>query len=790
MVSKFAVSVASVPLIVALQCSTALAQTATPATTEGEAPDRVAVANDVGGTMEEIVVTAQRREGSLSRTPVAISVINQDTLAEQAIVSEADLQTAIPGLTVKAGQSDNQLNYSLRGQTVDSFSFSRPSVLPYVNEVQVGGASATAFYDLQSIQVLKGPQGTLFGRNSTGGAVLLTTAKPDDEFGGYVSLRAGNYDHWQAEGAINVPLVEDTVLLRVAGFLQRRDGYQRNLFDGGRLGDVERENVRASLTVKPSMSLTNDLMVEYAHSGGDNLTSVVYNSLGRLEGGAFVPNNILYTPDIDLLFGEGTWDAILSANPGADPDGLVAFTEKQQARGPYVVDVDAPNFHKSEAITVTNTTTFEIGPNTRIKNIIGYVDQEAFDASEFDGTPFPADDNGEEGRGGTLKQFSEEIQILGETFGEQLSYVAGLYFSDETLNNRSLSVILDLTPIAPPINQINDAKIENTSYAAYAQGTLDLSEMVNDGLGITLGGRYSSEKVKITHQNDDIYLTNPNPAFVNPLSETFKKFSWHIGLEQQVNPDLLLYAVSRRSFRSGGFNFFAPPLPGVGNEGGAGYSPETALDAELGAKYQSRNFRFNIAAYNMWIDDIQRSNYVEIFGSLAGITVNVPKAEVTGVEVDAVVSPTPWLSFGGNVNYTDARFTSNIVSVLGNPAVAFDTYPDTPEWSGLAFADISVPVARDISANFHADVYAQSSTYFSSTGNTLNPGTQIPGYELVNFRAGIENQDAGWSLTANLKNAFDKTYYVGGIGFLSLLAVNTVIPGAPRTFLIEARKKF
>ena len=140
----------------------------------------------------DIIVTAQRRAESLARTPVAVTAISADTLTRQAIVSESDLQTSVPGLIVKAGQSSNQLNYSLRGQTVDSFSSSRPSVLPYVNEVQVGGSNSSAFYDLQSVQVLKGPQGTLFGRNSTGGAVLFTTTKPTNLFEGYGSVRGGN----------------------------------------------------------------------------------------------------------------------------------------------------------------------------------------------------------------------------------------------------------------------------------------------------------------------------------------------------------------------------------------------------------------------------------------------------------------------------------------------------------------------------------------------------------------------------------------------------------------------
>ena len=187
-------AISSIPLSMA--CSQGL-----PTEANGVQGDSAAAA----GT-GEIIVTAQRRSESLQRTPVAVTAISSDALQRQVIVSESDLQTTVPGLTVKAGQSSNQLNYSLRGQTVDSFSSSRPAVLPYINEVQVGGSSSSAFYDLQSVQVLKGPQGTLFGRNSTGGAVLFTTTKPTNEFGGYVTARGGNYAHFQGEGAVNVRL--------------------------------------------------------------------------------------------------------------------------------------------------------------------------------------------------------------------------------------------------------------------------------------------------------------------------------------------------------------------------------------------------------------------------------------------------------------------------------------------------------------------------------------------------------------------------------------------------------
>ena len=170
------------------------------------------------------------------------------------------------------------------------------------------------------------------------------------------------------------------------------------------------------------------------------------------------------------------------------------------------------------------------------------------------------------------------------------------------------------------------------------QGTIYCSEALVEGLSVSLGARYSEEEVSFKHGPDDAYVTAPRPEYVNPLSDTFKKTSWLVGVQQQLTDEVLLYAKARRSFRSGGFNFFAPPLPGFGNEGGAEYDAETATDIELGLKWLGQigdaPTRMNLAAYKMKIEDIQKSNYVSIFGALAGITVNVPEAEVKGIEFD------------------------------------------------------------------------------------------------------------------------------------------------------------
>ena len=215
------------------------------------------------------MVTAQRVRTDLERTPVSVAVLNNADLTERAIVTETDLQIAVPGLIVRGAQNSNQLNYVIRGQTLDPDSGSQPAVLPYVNEVQFNnGQVASAFYDLESIQVLKGPQGTLFGRNSTGGAVLFTTTKPSDEFGGYLTVRAGNYNMESVEGALNLPIVPDKVLLRVAGYQQYRQGFQYDTVDGKNVGEIQRAAGRISLVLKPTEDLTNTTVFDYLRSGG------------------------------------------------------------------------------------------------------------------------------------------------------------------------------------------------------------------------------------------------------------------------------------------------------------------------------------------------------------------------------------------------------------------------------------------------------------------------------------------------------------------------------------------
>ncbi len=756
-----------------------------------------------GEVVGEIIVTAQRREASLQKTPVAVSVIGGKALTDRAITTESDLQSVTPGLTVRASQNSNQLNYAIRGQNLDAFSNTRPGVLPYFNEIQVGGAGgASAFYDLQSVQVLKGPQGTLFGRNATGGAVLFTSARPKEEFGGYIDGRVGNYDLRQIEGAINVPLAGGNVLTRLAGFYQKRDGYQFDLFKNERAGNVDRFGLRGSVTLKLSETVTNDITVDYLHSGGNNNIGGIYS----LNPDGLVPVTLLTNfgnaPLFDYLIGaftgqapvDGAAAAFAAANPKLDPGGIASYINTQRERGPYKVESDGPNDYRGRNLIISNVTTIEVGPSAKIKNIFGYTHLENDVYGDIDGLPYGIDDNGILGKRDNTKQLSNELQLQGETLNGRLNYVTGVYFSTETNRNITGSDLLHFPLIRALQN--NTSKTGSKTYAGYAQGTYDLYEATGvAGLGATIGVRYTSEKLRIRMLPDDISFTDSpvlQATYQTRQSKTYSNLSWTIGVQDQVNSDLLVYAVTRRSYRNGGYNGVVRPVPGLGTSGGNGYDVETVTDAELGIKLRGSGltrYTLNMAAYHNWVKDAQRVAYTLVGGSPAAVTVNVPKARIQGFELDGSLDPASWLSMGAALTYTDAKFTDNLVSVSGGTPVAFGTYPDAAKWSGSVFAVLKAPVGNMMEASLRGDVYAQTKTYFSSTGN-LNPGTVLPSYELVNVRLALENKEAGWTIAALVKNLLKKTYYVGGVGLGELFQFNTAVPGDPRTFMVSARMNF
>jgi iron complex outermembrane receptor protein len=471
------------------------------------------------------------------------------------------------------------------------------------------------------------------------------------------------------------------------------------------------------------------------------------------------------------------------------------FAKVQAARGPYTVSVSSLPFHQANNLIVSNITTWDVAPGLQVKNVLGYTNLRNFDGAEYDASPFVVDERGTQGGRRSTEQLSEELQLIGKAWEDKLSYVTGIYVNDEETDERTNSFVFDLKPFAPAPLQINHGLTKRKSWAVYGEATYDLAGATSiGGLSFTLGGRWTNEKVSFLHMPDDFFVTNPNPAYVTPQSDTFREPSWHVGLQWQATDSTLLYLASRRSTRNGGFNFFSPPIPGFGEQGGSEYDVETATDVELGLKFKGRigdmPARLNAALYNLSVKDSQRVTYAVLFGALAAVTVNVPKTRVTGLEIDGSVSPTRWLQLGGSVSLSDPKFTSNSVRVLGGPPVEFGPVPDTPKRTGNVYAEISGSAFAETRASLRLDAYGQSKMTFSSTGDTVNPGTTVAGYGLVNARLALESAEGTWSVAAFGKNLADRVYYVGGIGFGSLFTYNLAVPGLPRTYGVEARYRF
>jgi iron complex outermembrane receptor protein len=736
---------------------------------------------------DEIIVTARRREESLSRVPVSISAFSAEDLARRAIRSEADIQIATPGVTVRQILSQNALAFSIRGQSVDAFSNSSPGVLPYINEVQVSASTSTSFFDLQGVQILKGPQGTLFGRNATGGAVLYQTQKPTDYLEGYVLTRVGNYGQSAVQGAVNVPLVEDKVLLRVAGDYNKSDGYVHNVYRDSHTGGRNARSLRVSLTVKPTDWLTNEFVGQYGWFGGTNADPYLYsvNACGLTHNG--------YTPasTTACLYGPSFpgFADFLAAHPGVYPGGAKALEAYIRTLGKYTAYNDFPARHRARAGFISNTTTVEINSDLTLKNVIGFTKSRANEQNDLDGTPYPvfgslspADPVGESFR---TRQFSEELQLQGKALDGALDFIIGGYYSFQRDRQDYPLLAFDLSPAIPGSPVHYGWSTVDRSRALFAQATFRLA----DGLSVTGGFRHTWETYSISQAPGTLF------AAASDEKVKFNKPSWSVGVDYQATSELLLYAVTRGSWRTGGFNGFSPPIRVTAEDGGNLFLPETVKDVEVGAKFSGyvadMPFRLNLAFYNQWIKNIQRTAYYILDGNPLSFTANVPKAEVTGVEADAFVKPTSWLELGGSVAFANARFTESGVSFFGT-STEFGPYADTPRWSGSVYGQISAPLSGDAGTLvFRGELYAQTGQYFSNLENSLNPDTRLPGYALGNLRLDWEKPFTyPVTVSAFVKNVGNKAYWVGGVPEGANLGVNLAAWGQPRMYGAELRFDF
>lgn len=749
-------------------------------------------------SIEEVVVTARRRAEGLSRVPIAISAVDAEQILERSIRSDSDLQFTVPGLTIRQTQGNNSLTYAIRGQSADTFSGSPSAVVAYMNEVPMSISGASTFYDLESIQVLKGPQGTLFGRNTTGGAVLYTSARPTDELEGRLRVRIGNYDLREVEGMINVPLVEDKLLLRAAFNTIERDGYIDNLMTGREHGEIGRDSGRVSLTFRPNERLENTTVFAYSENDsintGASYTYSVYEPGETNNGFPLIGDaGFLFGPGLDFLFGAGAWDQYLAANPGAYAPGLAAYVAEQRRLGHYKTQHTGDSKHTGRDWLLTNTTTFELTDNLQLKNIFGASSARTDSDQPPLGAPYMVfvTQNlltGKSGNEQEVDSWSNELQLSGESFGGDLTWIAGLYIQRQESDTLWPQTYFNLEPVMSPAVATNHFRINTDTEALYAQGTYRFTPQ----LRVTAGFRHTREKV-------DIRQLSQADAFGAPgQDETFREPSWEVGLEYDLSDDLFTYLKTRGSFRSGGFNGSAPPVDATATGGGNKFDVETTWDIEAGLKYRGvvldRPASLNLAVYKQWIEDVQRIEFPSPpdpdVQSIA-VTANVPEMEVEGIELEASIVLTDWLQLGASGAYTRARFTDGEAMLFGT-LYSYGPVANTPRRTGVLWAQIDLPTDDGIGdMRLRAELYSQSSMYFSNTAKSIAPGTRLPGYELINARFDWNNVLGSQFSTAIFgRNLANRDHFVGGMPLGASLGHNAAVVGEPRTYGLELTYNF
>ena len=747
--------------------------------TAGGIDAQASVAKDGDATrLEEITVTARRREESLYAVPVAVTALSPGDIRARGIQTAEDLQNYVPSLNVSSSVTRDDYTFSLRGMGPTGGSGpgavlagGGTGVVTYFADVPTSGAGPGLFYDLESVQVAAGPQGTLFGKNTTGGAVLFVPKKPVNDFEGSVEYGMGDYNMKTATAVVNVPLVDDKVLLRVAGQFLDRDGFtiDRGPFFAGK--DYDNRDywaLRASLLLRPFDNLENTTIFSALHSEGN--------------GDGFV---------LTAVNSAGAFGSLLSP--------LLAA---QQASGIRSTSLSANEIDRRYNDGVINTTRWSISEQWQFKNIFSYQVQKWRNSEDVDGTSLVLDDLVPVGQGWHTQvgTYTEEPQIQGAALDEHLKITAGAYYEDgHNLAPQPYQVQVALGNFL--INQIDQSNAER-SRGLYAQTTYDFGGIYSslDGLKLTTGYRYTWDNysygiASFSPSEGNACLTSsgtyPESTCAFSSSGQSGGSSWTLGLDYQL-PVALVYIRSGRGYVPGGFNPSFGFTPGGVDTPQFRFAPESVIDVELGIKSQ-----FDIAGAPAQVTaDIFHSDYTNIQryvsevlpgGIASNFTANASEAEIEGFEFQGSIAPAPGLTFTATYSYNHGKYTK--IDPAAAPSLVGVPFAYLPENKASLGATYKLPLAETAGEYALGLFYSYQSRFFDAP--SVQPFDYIEGYGLLNARLDWNHifqttLDASFFMT----NVTDKVYRVGQYNDLVANGYITSFYGEPRMWGVQLRYRF
>jgi len=677
-----------------------------------------AIAQTSTAILEEIVVTAERRAINLQDIPASATVLTADTLASQGIDNIIEIQQVAPSVSINSYNRGTFIN--IRGVGIaQSAPTSNPGVAYYVDGVFIPHETfiSQSFYDIESIEVLRGPQGTLTGQNSTGGAVYVRTPAPNfDGFSGYIDQTAGQYDWYRTVGAVNIPM-GSVFAARVAAVYETRGSYTDNIGPSpSEPGSSNLRSARAAVRFKPNDSMTFDLRYEYFDLDSD------YNAVKRRGD----------TVSLD----------------------------------PFVIQEDALSFLDQEGYRTSLETRIDLGSSVQFRNLTSYLNGENYDQADGDRSATAPPGPGQGGRVGFTAQAFEtlitEINLLSIGDGN-FQWVAGAFYLDETT---PVSVLRDNTRTntyqTPSSRTVAEA--ENTSASVFGQ----VDFRFNDAFAIDLGLRYSEDQQDYLR----IAVPGPNPGLgCYPCSGTAEssKTTGRLSGKYNLNDDTMLYLTASRGYKAGGVNL----TPGLAN-----FAPETNNVAELGVKTTVADGRLRINGdvfYSIY-DGIQLS---ALLNGLPN-TLNAAESTIYGAELE-VTGQFGGLGTNFGLSYLHGEFSEDTILTdnseipsVNKPVLNGTPLPFSPKITASAGIQYDFNVGNmvltpRVQATHMAKQYATSFP---------GPNTTVPSRTVADVRITLAIMES-LKLEGFVTNVTDKTYIAVQVQEASS-ASGGYIYGAPR----------
>ncbi|WP_425409907.1 TonB-dependent receptor [Hyphococcus sp.] len=728
--------------------------------------------------IDTIVVSARKREENLQETPVAITAFSSGDLAKRSVVTLDGIGDYTPNLVFDKGTGGTGGSTStqiyIRGIGQADFLFTtEPGVGIYVDGVyhprSIG--SIMDLVDIERVEVLKGPQGTLFGKNSVGGAINVVSRRPGNEFSGGIEAVYGRFDRVDVRANLNVPLVEDKLAASLAFSSHDIDGYVKRPLAGDELGGINSKGVRGQVLWTPTENFDLLLSSDYTRHRDDAIANTLI--------------------DVDQ-----TGSLIALWNGLVAPAQMVFYDDSYISEDPFVSNGTGPNFSDLDLWGVSGVATLRAGDLT-FKSVTAYRNQDAFFGHDSDHSPLTyfeqtVDDN--------QKQFSQELQINGSHFDGRFDWVLGaLYFHEEGLSTYRIifapglydalemlpaGIIDGLGGMGNPVHPLLDfdgavsAGIDNDSYAVFAHTNF----AVTDRLSVSGGIRYTYDE-----KGFDSILERFSAGVVThdvSIEDDWSAWTPKISLDYDLTDNIMVYASAARGFKSGGFNgrptnAFVAMQP---------FDPEYVWTYETGFKSEFANRRF-ILNGAMFYSDYTNMQLLAVsidnFGGIVALVENAGAAEIKGFELEMNAVPARNLRLDAGIGFLDAEYSELDPSVA---SISLDSeLVKTPKWSLNFGGEYTAALGGALEATFRADYSYRTRTQHVADNNPLL--TQ-DAYGLLSLRLSLAPVDGPWEVSVFGTNLTDERYISNGLSQFDTLGTTDVTFGRPREWGVMAKWSF